>query len=432
MGYISNQWNRIRKNRDAKTLAGNFMWLSLLQVAGYVFPLITLPYLARVIGVDGFGKIAFAMAVMVWIQTIADWGFNFTATRDVAQNREHPERVAQIFSDVLWARCLLMILSLAVLLLLIVCFETFRENWAVLLVSFLMIPGHILFPDWFFQAIERMKYITLLNLLMKVVFTVAVFLFIKEREDYLLQPLFTSLGYVISGIIALYVILVKWHYRLQRPNFKQAVSQIKSSTDVFINNLFPNLYNSFSTMLLGFWGGAVPIGILDGGNKFVQVGNQILQMFSRVFYPFLSRNTNQHKIYVKIVFSVAVMMAVVLFLIAPWLVKYMLAPGFEDSVWVIRIRAVSFVFLALANAYGANYLIIIHKEHALRRLTGFCSMIGFVIAWPLVYYFSYIGAAVTVTISLALIMLGSRWLARKYQKQRHDKPTKQAFIELAE
>ena len=303
MGYISNQWNRIRKNRDAKTLAGNFMWLSLLQVAGYVFPLITLPYLARVIGVDGFGKIAFAMAVMVWIQTIADWGFNFTATRDVAQNREHPERVAQIFSDVLWARCLLMILSLVVLLLLIVCFETFRENWAVLLVSFLMIPGHILFPDWFFQAIERMKYITLLNLLMKVVFTVAVFLFIKEREDYLLQPLFTSLGYVISGIIALYVILVKWHYRLQRPNFKQAVSQIKSSTDVFINNLFPNLYNSLSTMLLGFWGGTVPIGILDGGNKFVQVGNQILQMFSRVFYPFLSRNTNQHKIYVKIVFK---------------------------------------------------------------------------------------------------------------------------------
>lgn len=417
MGYISNQWTRIRKNRDAKTLAGNFMWLSLLQVAGYVFPLITLPYLARVIGVDGFGKVAFAMAVMVWIQTIADWGFNFTATRDVAQHREDTQRVAQIFSDVLWARCLLMILSLAVLLLLIVCFETFRENWAVLLVSFLMIPGHILFPDWFFQAIERMKYITLLNLLMKVVFTVAVFLFIKERDDYLLQPLFTSLGYVISGIIALYVILGKWHYHLQRPNFSRAVTQIKSSTDVFINNLFPNLYNSFSTMLLGFWGGPVPIGILDGGNKFVQVGNQILQMFSRVFYPFLSRNTNQHKLYVKIVFTVAVVMAVVLFLIAPWLVKYMLAPGFEDSVWVIRIRAVSFVFLAMANAYGANYLIIIHKEQALRRLTGYCSIIGFVIAWPLVYYFSYIGAALTVTISLALIMLGSRWLAKKYQKQ---------------
>ena len=58
MSSITQIWNRFRGNKDAKTLAGNFMWLSLLQVAGYVFPLITLPYLARVIGVDGFGKIA--------------------------------------------------------------------------------------------------------------------------------------------------------------------------------------------------------------------------------------------------------------------------------------------------------------------------------------------------------------------------------------
>lgn len=72
-------------------MAGNFMWLSALQVAGYVFPLITMPYLARIIGVEGFGKIAFASAIMVWIQTIADWGFNLTATRDVAQNREKPQ-----------------------------------------------------------------------------------------------------------------------------------------------------------------------------------------------------------------------------------------------------------------------------------------------------------------------------------------------------
>lgn len=417
MSSITQAWNRFRGNKDAKTLAGNFMWLSLLQVAGYVFPLITLPYLARVIGVEGFGKIAFAMAVMVWIQTIADWGFNFTATRDVAQNRDNPQRVAQIFSDVLWARCLLMFVSLAVLLLLICFIPTFRENWAVLLVSFLMIPGHILFPDWFFQAIERMKYITILNLLMKVVSTVAVFVFIKEQKDYLLQPLLMSLGYVVSGIVALYVIIVKWKIRLSRPDFRAAIITIRSSTDVFINNLFPNLYNSFTTMLLGFWGGAIPIGILDGGNKFIQVGNQMLQMFSRVFYPFLSRKTNKHTLYVRLIFGVALMMAIGLFFLAPLLVRLMLTEGFADSVWVIRIRAVSLVFFALSNAYGANYLIIIHQEQALRKLTGVCSIIGFCIAWPLVYYFSYVGASLTVTISLGLIMIGSYLLARKYKRK---------------
>ena len=170
---------KIKKNEDGKVLVKNFAYLSLLQVAGYVFPLITMPYLARVIGIEGFGKIAFASAVMVWVQTIADWGFNFTATRDVAKNRDNSQMVSEIFSNVLWARCVLMILSFVFLLLLIALFPKFRVNSNILLVSFLMVPGHILFPDWFFQAMERMKYITILNVISKLLFTIAVFVFIK-------------------------------------------------------------------------------------------------------------------------------------------------------------------------------------------------------------------------------------------------------------
>ena len=116
---IRSKLNRIQQNKDGKVLVENFAYLSLLQVAGYVFPLITMPYLARVIGVEGFGKIAFASAIMVWIQTIADWGFNFTATRDVARNRDDEKKVSEIFSNVLWARCVLMVVSLVVLLVLV-------------------------------------------------------------------------------------------------------------------------------------------------------------------------------------------------------------------------------------------------------------------------------------------------------------------------
>src|SRR5690554_5051167 len=88
---------RLRRSKDGKALVGNFSYMMLLQISGYVFPLLTIPYLARVIGVDGFGKIAFAAAVVVWFQALTDWGFNYTATRDVAQNRENPGKVSAIF-----------------------------------------------------------------------------------------------------------------------------------------------------------------------------------------------------------------------------------------------------------------------------------------------------------------------------------------------
>ena len=203
MRKISGVKKLLAESKEAKTVFANFGYLSLLQIAGYVFPLITLPYLARVIGPYGFGKIAFASAVVVWFQTIAEWGFNLTATRDVAQHRDDKERVSQIFSNVLWSRCLLATVAGFLLLILIAVVPYFRENAAVILITFLMVPGQIMFPDWMFQAIEKMKYITIFNLLMKLLFTVAVFVFIRDKDDYLIQPLLLTIGYLISGVGAL-------------------------------------------------------------------------------------------------------------------------------------------------------------------------------------------------------------------------------------
>lgn len=394
---------KIKQNKDGKVLAQNFAYLSLLQIAGYVFPLITMPYLARVIGVDGFGKIAFASAVMVWVQTIADWGFNFTATRDVAQNRENPQKVSEIFSNVLWARCTLMFASAILLFILIAFIPTFKENANILWFSFLMIPGHILFPDWFFQAMERMKYITFLNLFSKLLFTIVVFVFIKDKDDYILQPLFISLGFVVSGIIALYYILIKWEIRLTVPSISIIFYTIKKSSDVFLNNLMPNLYNSFSTVLLGFYGGEVANGKLDAGTKFIHIASNFTQVLSRTFFPFLSRKLDKHYIFARINITISFCISALLFLFAPLIIKIFFTEEFYDSIMVLRITSFSIFFISLSNVYGTNYMIIAGHERQLRNITATASIIGFAISFPLIYYYSFIGAAITVTLTRAIL-----------------------------
>lgn len=395
--------DRVKQSKEGKVLISNFAYLSLLQVAGYVFPLLTMPYLARVIGVEGYGKIAFAAAIMVWIQTIADWGFNYTATRDVARNRDDKEKVSDIFSRILWSRCLLMILSFVVLVLLIACVPKFRENETVILVTFLMIPGHIMFPDWFFQAMERMKYITVLNILSKFLFTVLVFVFIKEKDDYILQPLFLSLGFILAGIISMYYIVVKWKIVLRMVSFKTILHTIKSSTDVFINNLMPNLYNSFSTVLLGFIGGDVANGKLDVGSKFVNIFQQFMNVLSRTFYPFLSRRISKHSFYAKINITFAIIISIALFCVAPLLIELFFTEEFTDSTIVLQIMSVSIFFMALNNIYGTNYMLIQGLEKELRKITTLCSIIGFLLSFPLIYFFEYVGAAVIITITRGLL-----------------------------
>lgn len=412
MNKITEIKNKINSSKNGKTVFANFGYLSLLQIAGYVFPLITMPYLARVIGADGFGKIAFASAIVVWIQTISDWGFNLTATRDVAQNRNNKEKVSRIFSNVLWARCILTILSGLILLFVVLVVPYLRENADIIFVTFLLVPGYILFPEWFFQAIERMKYTTIFNLIIKLIFTISVFIFIHKREDYLIQPLLTTIGYLLCGIGALYLILKKWGYTLYKPELTEILETIRNSADVFINNLMPNLYNSFSVMLLGFFCGSTANGVYDGGNKFPTIFYNFQSVLSRAFYPFLSRRPDKHSFYAKLNIGSALIGAVFLIAISPLVIKIMLGDEFEKSVIVMQILSFSVVFLAMSYTYGTNYLIINHKEKPLRNLTFVSSIVGMCVSIPLVYYFSYIGAAVTVLFCRGLLGIGSYVLAK--------------------
>ena len=396
-------WNKIRRSKDGRTLLANFGYLSLLQVAGYVFPLITIPYLARVIGVDSFGKIAFASAVIVWFSTVADWGFNFTATRDVAMNRDNEEKISEIFSNVLWARCLLMLLSFLLLVIAVLIIPIFRENRTIIFITFLLIPGKIMFPDWFFQAMERMRYITILNLISRLFFTIAIFIFVKEKSDFILQPLLTSLGYVVSGFIAMHIILVGWKVKLQKPSFPAIYSTIKGSTDVFLNNIVPNLYNSFSTLILGFFGGPVSNGLLDAGRKFVGISQQFIGVLSRTFFPFLSRRIDKHDVYVKLNFYISLVLSTLLFLSAPILIKLFFTPEFYEAITVLRILSISVILIAMRNVYGTHYMILQGYEKELRNLTFVGSFAGFILAFPLIYFYDFKGAAINIILAQSVM-----------------------------
>jgi len=394
---------RFSKSKDGKALATNFGYLMLLQVAGYIFPLITIPYLARIIGVEAFGKIAFAVAVVVWFLTVTDWGFKYTATRDVAKNRDNPEKISEIFSNVLWARIFLAFISFVILLILIMTVPYFKENQAVLLVTFLLVPGNIFFPDWFFQAMEKMKFITIFNLISKALFTALVFIFINEKSDFILQPLFISLGYLISGICAMYIILIKWKVKLLVPKWGEIYLTIKNSTDVFINNIMPNLYNSFSTVLLGFTGGSVANGLLDAGSKFVSIVQQFIMIFSRVFFPFLSRRSDKFVVYAKINISISVLSSAMLFFLAPIIIKLFFTPDFYQAIIVLQTMAVSLFFLSLNDTFGVNYMIINGYEKELRNITIVSSIIGFSLSFPLIHFYDFLGAAITITAARGIL-----------------------------
>ena len=318
---IKNRIKSLLKNKAATTLIENFLSLSLLQVAGYIFPLITLPYLARVIGIDKFGEIAFASAVIIYFETLVNFGFNYTAIRDIAKNRDNIVFMSKVFSTVMAARIILMLISLMVLEICILTIPFFYDNRLILWLTFLYIPGNIMFPEWFFQAVEQMKYITIINVISKLLFTVLVFFVIKEKSDYIYQPLLVSLGFFVSGIIAIIIIRKKFHIQFSYPSLEDIFLAIKGSANMFIVLFLPNLYTNFSTILLRSYGGEIITGIYSSGYRFISLVDSLSLVLSRTFYPFLARRIDKHSLFVKIGFSLSVLASLFLFFGADLLVN---------------------------------------------------------------------------------------------------------------
>ena len=164
---MRNLIHKIGTNSEAKTIGENIISLSIIHLCSYLFSLITIPYLTRVIGANCFGLLAFSTTVISYFQTITDWGFQLSAVRDVAQNRNEKRKVSDIFSNVMNCRLLLMAFCYIVLSLLIYFIPNFRSSALVLYLTSLILPGFVFFPTWFFQGIERMKYITIFNFIFK-------------------------------------------------------------------------------------------------------------------------------------------------------------------------------------------------------------------------------------------------------------------------
>jgi PST family polysaccharide transporter len=197
------------------------------------------------------------------------------------------------------------------------------------------------------------------------------------------------------------------------PSFREIKSTIAGSRDIFYNQLLPNLYNSFSTLLLGYWWGNASAGILEAAKRVINLSDQALSVLSRTFFPFLAKNLSKHNLFLKLSLAASIGFALIYIFGANVIVKLLYSKEFYEARLIIILMSISPILFALMNAYGTNYLILINKEKLLRNITVISSLIGFVLALVLIYYFKTYGAALTIIISRSLIGGLSFYFSRK-------------------
>lgn len=385
---------RFRKNEEVQRILRNFSYLSCLQIANYIFPLITLPYLARVVGVESFGRLVIGTSVVAYFQTFTDYGFAYTSVKEIARNKENIKIISQVVCETIMARIFLMIISFCILLLCVYFIPFIQVNREVVFLTFLLIPGHVLFADWFFQGMEDMKYIAMLDVLSKLFFTILVFVVIRERSDYIYQPVLTSIGYTVSAILCLWIMRKRYRVVFYVPPIFNIWKRIERGFNIFLSIFLPSIYTNINTLLLGGFNGEKATGIYSGGAKFTSLAYNVISLLSRVFYPYLSRRPNSHKSYSILIISIGALISLFLFLGADIIVKVILGDEFLETIPVLRIVAFTPLAMSVMNAYGINSLVLRGKDDILRNIIFASTILGLISGVYGAINFSYIGVAI--------------------------------------
>lgn len=276
--------------KEKKTLFMNTIFLYILQISRYIFPLLTFPYLTRVLMPENYGIMTFVNGIMVYFALIIDFGFLQSATNDCSINRDDNSKLNTIVSATTQAKFLLGLIGLFIILLSIFFLDVFNGKELFTILSFATIFLTIFNIDYLFRGIESMQIITKRTIVGRIIYTALIFIFVGSPDDYILIPIISFIGESI-------VLFWTWSYAISRISVKphlvslsKTIETLKKSTEFFLSRIASTAYTSTNIVVLGLLYGNVQVAIFGVANTLIA---NIRSMFSPIadsLYPYMVKN----------------------------------------------------------------------------------------------------------------------------------------------
>lgn len=275
-----------------KRLIESVFSLTVLNALNLLLPLVSIPYLIDTVGAAKYGIYSIVYTIIQYVLLVGRYGFHYTSTKQISQNRESGHYVSKIFYSTIIARLILTGIAS------IFCYGfilLFSPSYVVLFLFGLGIAfGDILNPVWLFQGMERMRYLTIVNSLTKVLFTAFIFIYIKSESDYEYIILLNSVGYIISGVFSYLLAIHIFHIRFQKISVQDVCHQIKEGTAVFFSSAFVNVFNNSYILILSFFLNDSLIGVYSAIDKIIKAAKIVVDPISNALFPHASKYFIEH------------------------------------------------------------------------------------------------------------------------------------------
>ena len=377
---------------DVRRVVKNFAYLFVTKGIDFIIPLVLLPFLINTLGIAAYGTLAFALAIGVYFTSFMQYGFNITAVRDIARQRQDQQGLSSTFSHYFYAS--LVICTVACLGFLSLFFlDFFSQHQALYVGVLLFCLSQALLPLWLFQGLERMEFVALLNTGIKVAYVILIIALVRDAEDVYLVPMIQGaaglLGVCLSIILALKLRLV----RFTLPQIQPVFAVVQQGWSAFVIQVAPTLYSNSSTFILGLYSNPATVGIYAAALRIIDILNAVGFLLTNAVLPYLARDLSKHVLVAKLMLSAGVTLTLGGVFIAPFVLPWLFDQSSSDITPMVQILSLMVFFIFTRFCFGNAYLMLIGGDTLYQRIVLSCSLVAFALSWWVIPRFETWGAA---------------------------------------
>ncbi|WP_277185414.1 flippase [Caballeronia sp. BR00000012568055] len=396
-----------------RLLLKNVLALSTLQAANMLLPLVTLPYLLRVLGPDHFGAYVFAQALVTYLVLLVDYGFNLSATGHIARAQNDLNAISKIFWTTQIAKAVIALAALVFLIIGIIWIPKFIEIRPILLATFPIVIGAILFPQWLFQGLERMSIVTISMLSARFLLVPLTFFLVRSPEDTWIAALINSMTMVSAGLIAVFLLAKNRLVVFVLPSRGEVIEAYRDGWHVFISTAAVSLYTTANSIILGFLVGNVAVGYFGAADKIRNAAEGAFGPLANAVYPRVSalfhENIDQAYALVRKVLLIQsgamLVVSLVLFACADWIVRLAMGPQYEAAVVVLRWMAFIPFLVSLSNVFGIQLMLPLGMKKKFSEILVVSGVFNLITLIPLALAYGAQGAAMSVLATELLVTI---------------------------
>ncbi|MBU4444784.1 flippase [bacterium] len=387
-------------------------------------PLVTIPYIVRVIGAEKFGVISLAFAVSYYFRIIVEYGFSITGVQLIAQTKDDIQKRSEVYSTIITIQLILTVVGLLVMLILINVWPTLRAEQMVYMVTYIIVPANVFMALWFFIGMEEMHYLNIINLIGRISYIVLIFIFLRQREDYYIIPILNGGSLLLAGLASLVFMYRKFNIRYQLPNFAKMKLYLREGWPLFISNFGINLYRNSNVIILGAVSNMEIVGIYSAGEKIVKVIQSVFAPITQTLFPYVSRlrvsdprkSFRSIKILLKYMVLLSGSVTLLILVLANPLTKLALGPELIAAKIVIQIGAFVILFGVINYILGIIFMTNFGLKNEFSKSVVITGIMNLIICYLLARKWNLVGAAIAFTgaeVLLFGLLVGFIFLKRK-------------------